>query len=134
MNHYCAATIGGHFLISWGLRGVPRLFSSSLTGDQVRYRIISEGDIRHGRRSHQPGGGRTMKHFRIILDWDNDEKVFITYVPALNNLSTYGDTREEALENTREAIIGYIEAAQKEGIPVTEDKVPIEWIDLEVAG
>lgn len=73
------------------------------------------------------------KHFRIILEWDEEEKVFITYVPVLNNLSTFGDTKEEALKNTREAIIGYIEAAQKEGIPVEEDSGAIEWVDLEIA-
>lgn len=73
------------------------------------------------------------RHFRIILEWDEEEKVFITYVPILNNLSTFGDTKEEALANTREAIVGYIEAAQKEGIPIEEDSGSIEWVDLEIA-
>jgi predicted RNase H-like HicB family nuclease len=40
----------------------------------------------------------------------------VTHVPALDYLSTYGDTREAALESTREAIIGYLEAAAKDGI------------------
>ncbi len=34
------------------------------------------------------------------------------------NFSTHGDSRDEALEQTREAILGYLEAAVKEGIPV----------------
>lgn len=54
----------------------------------------------------------------------------MTYVPTLNGLSTFGETREEALANTREAILGYLEAAQKEGIPYPE---PAELVDLEVA-
>ena len=34
------------------------------------------------------------------------------HVPTLNELSTFGGTREEALTNTREAILGYLEAAE----------------------
>jgi len=74
-----------------------------------------------------------LKHFKVILEWDDEEKVFITYVPILNNLSTYGDTRDDALANTKEAILGYLEAAQKEGILIQEDRNPIEWVDMEIA-
>jgi predicted RNase H-like HicB family nuclease len=55
--------------------------------------------------------------------------VWVTYVPALNCLSTYGEIREQALANTREAILGYLEAAAKEGILVPErdtDK-KVQW-------
>lgn len=77
--------------------------------------------------------GIMLKHFKVILEWDDEEKVFITYVPILNNLSTYGDTRDDALANTKEAILGYLEAAQKEGILIQEDRNPIEWVDMEIA-
>jgi predicted RNase H-like HicB family nuclease len=60
----------------------------------------------------------TMREFQTILQWGPDDQVWVTYVPALNYLSTYGETHEEALVNTREAILGYLEAAAKEGIPV----------------
>jgi predicted RNase H-like HicB family nuclease len=53
-------------------------------------------------------------------------------VPALNDPSTYGETREEAIECTREAILGYLEAAAKEGIAVPGD-VAVELVELEVA-
>ncbi len=75
----------------------------------------------------------TMRRFQAILEWDADEQVWVTHVPALGHLSTYGDTREEALENTREAIIGYLEAARKEGLPVPENGVEIEMVGIEVA-
>jgi len=74
-----------------------------------------------------------IRHFRVIVEWDDEEKVFITHVPALNNLSTFGETKDEALMNTREAILGYIEAAQKEGISFKEDSGMIEWVDMEIA-
>jgi predicted RNase H-like HicB family nuclease len=40
-------------------------------------------------------------------EWDAEDRVWVTYVPSLNHLSTYGETEAEALERTREAIAGY---------------------------
>ncbi len=57
----------------------------------------------------------------------------MTLVPGLGSLSTYGETREEALDQTREAILGYLEAAAKEGLPVPEADVEPELVELEVA-
>jgi predicted RNase H-like HicB family nuclease len=56
--------------------------------------------------------------YTVLLEWDPESPVWVTYVPALDYLSTFGETREEAIEQTREAILGYIEAAATEGIPV----------------
>ena len=56
----------------------------------------------------------------------------MTYVPVLGHLSTYGDTREEALAQTREAILGYLEAAAKEG-PSLADESESDIVELEVA-
>ncbi len=56
------------------------------------------------------------RRFQVMLEWDADDKVWVTYVPALNSLSTFGETRTQALRNTREAIKGYLEAAEKERV------------------
>ena len=80
------------------------------------------------------GGERrnvTTQHYQVLLEWDSEAEVWVTYVPTLNGLSIFGETREEALANTQEAILGYLEAAQKEGIPLPE---PAELVNLEVAG
>ena len=69
-------------------------------------------------------------HYHVLLEWDHEASVWVTYVPGLNGLSTSGQTRDEALANTREAILGYLEAAEKEGIPLPR---PAELVDLEVA-
>lgn len=61
------------------------------------------------------------RRFHVLIEWDPDDKVWVTYVPALGHLSTYGDTREEALEQTREAVIGYLEAAAKEHLPIPDE-------------
>lgn len=54
--------------------------------------------------------------FQVVVELEDG--AFVTYVPALDFASTHGATREEALERTRELIIGYLEAAEKEGIPI----------------
>ncbi len=55
------------------------------------------------------------RHFKIRLEFDPGAKAWVTYVPALDKISTFGDTRDEALEHTKELILGYLEAAVKEG-------------------
>jgi predicted RNase H-like HicB family nuclease len=67
--------------------------------------------------------------YHVLLEWDSQAGVWVTYVPILNGLSTFGETREEALANTREAILGYLEASAKEGIPLPD---PAELV-VEVA-
>jgi len=73
------------------------------------------------------------KHtFQVVLEWDSQSKAWVTYVPTLDFLSTFGQSREEALENTREAIIGYLEAAAKDGIPVPSETANAELVSLDV--
>ena len=59
----------------------------------------------------------TPRRFKVLLEWDEDDRVWVAYAPVLGDLSTYGDTREEAIDMAREAIAGYLEAAAKEGLP-----------------
>lgn len=73
------------------------------------------------------------RRFSVLLEWDPADRVWVSYVPALNHLSTYGETREDALAQTREAIAGYLEAAAKEGITVAENEAQTELVQLEVA-
>lgn len=70
------------------------------------------------------------QNFHVLLEWDPEADAWVTYVPTLNGLSTFGETKEEALANTREAILGYLEAAEKEGIPLPDSA---ELVELEVA-
>jgi len=67
------------------------------------------------------------------LEWDAEDLAWVTYVPALDFLSTFGETREEALANTREAILGYLEAAEKEGLPVSPNNMEAELVSVEIA-
>ena len=43
------------------------------------------------------------------MEWDEDTEAWVTRVPELNNISTFGKTQEEALRQTRELVLGYID-------------------------
>ncbi len=73
------------------------------------------------------------RSFRVLLEWDPAARLWVTFVPGLDALSTYGVTREEALEQTREAILGYLEAAERTGLAVPEVELEAEIVELEVA-
>lgn len=52
-------------------------------------------------------------------------------VPALGHLSTYGNTREEALAQTREAVLGYLEAVEKSDVPVPDEPHQLDIVEAE---
>ena len=58
----------------------------------------------------------TTVTYPIVIEEQDGE--FVTYVPALDFASTHGDTRDEALARTHELIVGFLEAAAKEGVEV----------------
>ena len=74
-----------------------------------------------------------LQTFQVVLEWDPESKAWVTYVPTLDFLSTCGQSREEALEKTREAILGYLEAAAKEGISLPSETANAELVSLEVS-
>jgi predicted RNase H-like HicB family nuclease len=74
----------------------------------------------------------TTRRFRVLLERDAAARAWVTLLPGLGSLSTYGETREEALDQTREAILGYLEAAAKEGLPIPEAPTEPEILELEV--
>ncbi|BCV20424.1 type II toxin-antitoxin system HicB family antitoxin [Moorella sp. Hama-1] len=68
---------------------------------------------------------KITRRYNIKLDWndpieDNDIGGYTVTVPSLPPVVTEGDTREEALENAREAIACYLEYLIITGQPVPE--------------
>lgn len=72
------------------------------------------------------------RSFLVLVEHDPESGQWVTHVPTLNGLSTFGETREAALAATEEAILGYLEAADKEGLPVPGLPLP-EVVTLQVA-
>ncbi len=72
--------------------------------------------------------------YTVILQPETDSEFKGYYnasVPSLPGCFSYGESREEALKNIREAIELYIEDLEASGEPIPEDK--IEQVQLQVA-
>ena len=55
--------------------------------------------------------------FRGVIEQDEDG-AFVAIAPSLPGCASQGNTRQEALENTREAIAAYIESLEAHGDPI----------------
>lgn len=67
--------------------------------------------------------------FRVLVEQD-EEGIFVAEVPSLPGCLTQGETRQEAVENAREAIAVYLESLEAHGDPIppaiTEEMVEVE--------
>jgi predicted RNase H-like HicB family nuclease len=59
---------------------------------------------------------------QVILIPDEDGIGYTAEVPSLPGCYSQGDTLEEALTNIREAIEGYVEALEADGLPVPPEE------------
>ncbi len=55
--------------------------------------------------------------FRVIIQQDEDG-AFVAECPSLPGCISQGKTREEALDNIRDAITGYLESLKKHNEPI----------------
>jgi predicted RNase H-like HicB family nuclease len=66
--------------------------------------------------------------YRVLIEQDEDG-VYVAEVPSLPGCISQGQTREQAIENIKEAIAGYLESleAHNEPVPppITEELVEV---------
>ncbi len=66
--------------------------------------------------------------YRVLIEQDEDG-VYVAEVPALPGCISQGKTRNEVIDNIKEAIAGYLESLQAHGEPVppsiTEEVVEV---------
>ncbi|HLF09128.1 MAG TPA: type II toxin-antitoxin system HicB family antitoxin [Dehalococcoidia bacterium] len=62
----------------------------------------------------------------MVLQSDERGRGFTVLVPALPGCVTQGRTRDEALANAREAILGFVEGLEKAGEPLPTEGPPAE--------
>jgi len=55
--------------------------------------------------------------FRVLLERDEDG-FYVAQVPVLPGCISHGKTREEAIENIKDAVRGYLESLKKHGEPI----------------
>jgi predicted RNase H-like HicB family nuclease len=71
-------------------------------------------------------------HYSVVLEWDEEEKLYVATVPALS-VSSYGKTRSKALRNAKEAILVTVEGLKALGQPVPEgDAGTVELVEVTV--
>lgn len=60
-----------------------------------------------------------VQRFEVVFERDEDGGLHV-YVPALKGCHSWGATREEALENAKEAIELWLETAREQGISIPD--------------
>jgi predicted RNase H-like HicB family nuclease len=70
--------------------------------------------------------------FKVLLEWDDDSDEWVTYVPTLNHICSYGKTKEEALEYTQRSVATYLKEAENEGLHIPLRETRTEWAEIEI--
>jgi predicted RNase H-like HicB family nuclease len=63
------------------------------------------------------------QRYSVVLE-QGDDGWIVVHCPALPGLWTQGRSREDALENAREAIALFIEVLVEDGAPIPQDRAP----------
>jgi predicted RNase H-like HicB family nuclease len=70
--------------------------------------------------------------YSLTIEFHPDEGGYLACFPALPGCHTWGDTYEEAVKNSEEVLIGYLEALQKNGEKIPEEDHPSGEVSLGV--
>ena len=62
---------------------------------------------------------------RQVVIYRGDDDFWIAECPSLPGCLSQGKTREEAAQNVKEAIRGYITVLQEDGLPVPEERFEV---------
>ena len=60
---------------------------------------------------------------RQVIIYSGEDGFWVAECPSLPGCVSQGETKEEAIENIKEAIEAYITALKEDGIPVPEDRL-----------
>lgn len=55
------------------------------------------------------------RHYSMVIQWDDEDNIYIVTVPELPGAKTHGKTHTEAVKNALEVIELWIEVAQQDG-------------------
>lgn len=63
-----------------------------------------------------------ISNMRQVLIYKGDNGMWVAECPSLPGCLSQGETREEAIENIREAIKAYIDVLEEDGLPIPEER------------
>lgn len=59
---------------------------------------------------------------RQVVIYPGEDGYWVAECPSLAGCISQGQTKEQAIANIREAILGYIAALEQDGLPVPEER------------
>jgi len=59
---------------------------------------------------------------RQVVLYPGEDGYWVAECPSLPGCISQGESREEAIENIKEAILGYIAALAEDGLPIPEER------------
>ena len=62
---------------------------------------------------------------RQVVIYPGEDGYFVVQCPSLPGCISQGKTKEEAIENIKEAIEGYVAALEEDGMPVPEERFEV---------
>ena len=74
-----------------------------------------------------------LTRYKVVMEQNIIEGGYTVTVPGLPGCITEGDTFEEAMANVQEAILGYLEALKKEGLPLPQEAPKLVFGEVDVA-
>jgi predicted RNase H-like HicB family nuclease len=63
---------------------------------------------------------------QVVIHPDPEDGGWVAEVPSLPGCISQGETKDEALQNIREAIAAWIEAARANNLPVPDEQFGVE--------
>jgi predicted RNase H-like HicB family nuclease len=67
---------------------------------------------------------------RQVLVYPGEDGYWVVEVPSLPGCMSQGKTRDEAIENIKDAIETYIEALEQDGLPVPPETHEVVTVDI----
>jgi predicted RNase H-like HicB family nuclease len=58
------------------------------------------------------------QHYSMVIQWDDEDDIYIVTVPEIPGIKTHGKTYDEAIKNALEVIEMWIEVAKQDGRPI----------------
>jgi predicted RNase H-like HicB family nuclease len=74
-----------------------------------------------------PKKGSTM---RQVVIYPGEDNYWVAECPSLPGCVSQGKTKQEALQNIKDAIRGYVAALDEDGLPVPEDRFEVLVVAL----
>jgi predicted RNase H-like HicB family nuclease len=65
---------------------------------------------------------------RQVIIYPGEDGYWVAECPSLPGCISQGETKEEAIENIKEAIEAYTSSLKEDGLPVPEDRLEVKLV------